>query len=60
MHNLISNEEIKQFNENGAVFLKGKFDIEWIEKLKKGIERDIKIQALDLNHTQSILQNLLI
>ena len=36
MSNLISNEEIKQFNENGAVFLKGRFDIEWIEKLKKG------------------------
>ena len=42
MSNLISNEEIKQFNENGAVFLKGRFDVEWIEKLKKGIERDIK------------------
>ena len=39
MNNLISNEEIKQFNENGAVFLKGKFDIKWIEKLKRGIER---------------------
>ena len=37
MNNLISNEEIKQFNENGAVFLKGRFDIEWIEKLKKGV-----------------------
>ena len=42
MKNLITNNEIKKFKEDGAIFIKGKFDIDWIEKLKKGIERDIK------------------
>jgi hypothetical protein len=42
MSKLISKSEIEKFNKDGAVFLKNKFDIKWIEKLKKGIERDIK------------------
>ena len=42
MSKLISKSEIEKFNKYGAVFLKNKFDIKWIEKLKKGIERDIK------------------
>ncbi len=41
MTKLISKEEIEKFNKDGAIFLKNKFDIKWIEKLKKGIERDI-------------------
>ncbi len=42
MVSLISKKQIEQFKEEGAVFLKNKFDISWIEKLKKGIERDIQ------------------
>jgi ectoine hydroxylase-related dioxygenase (phytanoyl-CoA dioxygenase family) len=41
MNKILTNQEIKQFKNDGAIFLKDKFDIEWIEKLKKGIERDI-------------------
>ena len=42
MNKILSNSEITQFKNDGAIFLKDKFDIKWIEKLKKGIERDIK------------------
>ena len=42
MKTIISKQEIEQFKQDGAVFLKGKFDLEWITKLQKGIERDIK------------------
>ena len=42
MTKLVSKDEIEKFNKDGAVFLKNKFDIKWIEKLKKGIEYDIK------------------
>ena len=38
----MSKSEIEKYNNDGAVFLKNKFDIKWIEKLKKGIEKDIK------------------
>ena len=42
MNKILTNNEINQFNNDGAIFLKGKFDIEWIEKLKKGIKKDIE------------------
>ena len=42
MNEFLSNNEINQFKKDGAIFIKGKFDLSWIEKLKKGIERDIK------------------
>ena len=42
MNEFLSNNEINQFKQDGAIFIKGKFDLSWIEKLKKGIERDIK------------------
>ena len=42
MHKILSKNEIKQFREEGAVFLKNKFDIIWINKLRNGIKRDIK------------------
>jgi len=42
MHKILSEKEIIQFREQGAVFLKNKFDISWIKKLKKGIKKDIK------------------
>ena len=42
MNSIVSKHEIEKFNKEGAVFLSKKFNIDWIEKLKKGIERDIK------------------
>ena len=34
--------ELNKFKEDGAILLKNKFDQNWIEKLKKGINKDIK------------------
>ena len=42
MKNFLTQKEIKQFQKDGAIFIKGKFDLDWIEKLKIGIEKDIK------------------
>ena len=42
MKNILTETEIKNFKKDGAVFLKGKFDIDWINKLKIGIDKDIK------------------
>ena len=42
MNEFLTKSEINQFKKDGAIFIKGKFDANWIEKLKKGIERDIK------------------
>ena len=39
MSKLVSEIEINKFKKDGAVLLKNKFDISWIEKLKKGIEK---------------------
>ena len=39
MSKLVSEIEINKFKNDGAVLLKNKFDISWIEKLKKGIEK---------------------
>ena len=33
MNKILSKNEIKQFREEGAVFLKNKFDIIWINKI---------------------------
>ena len=41
MNEFLTRSEINLFNKDGAIFIKGKFDVKWIEKLKKGIERDI-------------------
>ena len=41
MQNLLSKKEINQFQKDGAVFIKGKFDKSWIEKLRNGIDIDI-------------------
>ena len=32
MNNILSEDEINSFNKDGAIFLKGKFDISWIKK----------------------------
>ena len=42
MNKILTPNEINQFRTNGAIFLKGKFDISWIKKLQKGIKRDIE------------------
>ena len=39
MSQILNDNEIKEFNKNGAIHLKGKFDIKWIEKLKAGINK---------------------
>ena len=39
MSNFLKENEIKEFKENGAVLIRGKFDISWIEKIKKGIKK---------------------
>ncbi len=42
MKNILSLEEINQFKADGAIVLRNKFDVNWIEKLKRGIAKDIK------------------
>ena len=42
MKKLLTTNEIKNFNTDGAIVLRKKFDISWIEKLKTGIKKDIK------------------
>ena len=41
MNKILTQDEVKKFREDGAVYLKNKFDIQWINKLQRGIERDI-------------------
>ena len=41
MNKILTQNEVKKFSEDGAVYLKNKFDIQWINKLQRGIERDI-------------------
>jgi len=42
MKKLLTKKEINNFQDDGAVVLRKKFDIRWIEKLKAGIAKDIK------------------
>ena len=35
----VTQKEIESFKEDGAIFLKNRFDIEWIKKLKLGIKK---------------------
>ena len=37
MKSILSLEEINRFKADGAIVLRNKFDIHWIEKLKRGI-----------------------
>jgi len=39
MSQILNTSEIKEFNKNGAILLKNKFDKKWIEKLKVGINK---------------------
>lgn len=38
MTQILNKNQIKQYNENGAVFIKGKFDTYWIKKLAEGFK----------------------
>ena len=40
MKNFLTADEIKNFKTDGAIVLRKKFDINWIEKLKRGIAKD--------------------
>jgi len=42
MSNILSTDLIDQFNKDGAVLIKGKFDRKWIETLREGISKDIE------------------
>ena len=42
MKKLLIAKEIENFKTDGAIVLRKKFDISWIEKLKIGIKKDIK------------------
>ena len=42
MKKLLTTKEIENYKTDGAVFLRNKFDLSWIEKLKIGIKKDIK------------------
>jgi ectoine hydroxylase-related dioxygenase (phytanoyl-CoA dioxygenase family) len=39
MSQILNDNEIKKFNEDGAICLKGKFEKNWIKKLKVGISK---------------------
>ena len=39
MSQILNDNEIKKFNEDGAIRLKGKFEKNWIKKLKVGISK---------------------
>jgi hypothetical protein len=39
MSNILEDREIEQFNEDGAILLKNKFDKNWIDKLRVGIDK---------------------
>ena len=42
MKKLLAAKEIEVFKDDGAIVLRKKFDVSWIEKLKTGIKKDIK------------------
>ena len=53
MSQILNYNEIKEFNKDGAIFLKGKFDKNWIEKLKIGINKaKAKPSPRFTNHTK--------
>ena len=53
MSQILNDNEIKEFNKNGAVLLKDKFHDKWIEKLKVGINKaKINPSPRFANHTK--------
>jgi len=49
MNKILTKNEITKFKEDGAIFLKNKFNIHWINKLKTGIEKDISNPICNLD-----------
>ena len=45
MTKLLTAKEIENYKNDGAIVLRKKFDISWIEKLKIGIKKDIKLPS---------------
>ena len=41
MSKLLNPDQINQYKRDGAILIKGKFDSEWIQKLREGISKDI-------------------
>ena len=39
MRKLLTTNEIENFKTDGAIVLRKKFDVSWIEKLKRGIKK---------------------
>ena len=53
MSQILNDNEIKKFNKDGAILIKDKFDIKWIEKLKVGINKaKINPSPRFTNHTK--------
>jgi len=53
MNQILNDNEIKKFNKDGAILIKDKFDIKWIEKLKVGINKaKINPSPRFTNHTK--------
>ena len=46
MKNLLTAKEVENFKTDGAIVLRKKFNISWIEKLKTGIKKDINSIAV--------------
>ena len=42
MKKLLTTKEVENFKTNGAIVLRKKFDISWVEKLKIGIKKYLK------------------
>ena len=42
IEHILTHREIDQFKVDGAVIIKGKFSRQWIEKLRDGIDVDIR------------------
>jgi len=56
MSNILKDKEIKQFNIDGAILLKKKFEIKWINELRKGINKAKDNPSPRFtNHTKTIL-----
>ena len=56
MSQILNDNEVKEFNKDGAIFLKEKFDKNWIEKLKIGINKaKANPSPRFTNHTNCLL-----
>ena len=58
MKRLLTAKEIEDFKADGAIVLRKKFDIRWIEKLKIGIKKDIKSPSSRFKSHTTIQKNI--